>query len=155
MSQRGTGALGMVVMLLVMGSLTLHASRERLAQSVALVADERQHIQDFWAAQSALQWGLRQRWPASQAQGCQQDRQRGWISCLQEVSDERALLNGRAAESELALWRWVAKEGSQLKPLPHGWIDYCPLATVTLCRQAARLYPAGDAAGPAAAGHER
>lgn len=131
MNQKGNSALGMVLMILLMGSLTLHASRERLEQGMSLVADERQHYQDFWAAQSALQWGLTLSWP--QAQGCQQERRQGWESCLQKVSDERALLKGRAAAGELALWRWVAKEGYRLRPLPHGWIDYCPLATAKLC----------------------
>lgn len=134
MNQKGNSALGMVLMILLMGTLTLHASREKLEQGMSLVADERQHIYDFWAAQSALQWGLMQSWPEAQTQGCQQERQQGWESCLQKVSDERALLKGRAAESELALWRWVAKAGSRLKPLPHGWIDYCPLATASLCQ---------------------
>lgn len=133
MNQTGNSALGMVLMILLMGSLTLHASREKLEQGMTLVADERQHINDFWAAQSALQWGLTQSWPVTQSQGCQQERQQGWQSCLQKVSDERALLKGRATESELALWRWVATVGNRLRPLPHGWIDYCPLAAPKHC----------------------
>lgn len=131
MNQQGLGALGMVLMILLMGSLTLHGSQERLAQGMSLVADERQHYRDFWAAQSALQWGLTLSWP--EPPGCQQDRQQGWESCLQKVDDERMLLKGRAAASELALWRWVAQEGARLRPLPHGWIDYCPLATAQRC----------------------
>lgn len=39
MKQRGNSTLGMVVMLLLMGGLTLHAARTQLAQGMALVAD--------------------------------------------------------------------------------------------------------------------
>lgn len=134
MNQQGNSALGMVLLVLLMGSLTLHASRDRLEQSMSLVADERQHIKDFWAAQSALQWGLSLSWPETQTQRCQQERQQGWQSCLQKVDDERALLKGQATKSELVLWRWVEAKGKRLKPLPHGWIDYCPLASANLCR---------------------
>jgi len=125
-NQQGNSALGMVLTILLAGSLTLHASRERLEQGMSLVADERQHYRDFWAAQSALQWGLTLSWPT--LPGCQQAPEQGWQSCLQRAGDERALLKGRAAASEQALWRWVALEGARIRALPHGWIDYCPLA---------------------------
>jgi len=130
-NQQGNSALGMVLTILLAGSLTLHASRERLEQGMSLVADERQHYRDFWAAQSALQWGLTLSWTTPQ--DCQQAPEQGWQSCLQKVSDERALLTGRAAASDLALRRWVAREGERIRPLPHGWIDYCPLAAAALC----------------------
>ncbi|RPE03457.1 DUF2509 family protein [Candidatus Pantoea deserta] len=134
MNERGNSALGVVLVVLLTGSLTLHASRERLAQSLSLVADERHHIRDFWAAQSALQWGLALSWPEALTPRCQQEPQQGWRSCLQRVNDERLLLSGRAAQSDLALWRWVAIRGRRLEPLPHGWIDYCPLAQANRCR---------------------
>ena len=43
MNQQGNSALGMVLTILLAGSLTLHASRERLEQGMSLVAGGRQH----------------------------------------------------------------------------------------------------------------
>ncbi len=63
MNQQGNSALGMVLMILLMGRLTLHASREKLEPGMSLVADERQHINEFCTAQSAA--GL----PAGSAAG--------------------------------------------------------------------------------------
>lgn len=133
MTQKGNSALSMVLIVLLMGSLTLHASRARLEQGLTLVADERRYFQAWLAAQSALSWGLTLSWPAAHAAGCQQARPQGWQSCLRRIDDARGLLKGQAIDSELALWRWVAWEGDRVRPLPHGWIDYCPLATPDRC----------------------
>lgn len=128
MSQQGQSSLGMVVVLLLLGTLMLNTSQQRLARDMMLVADERQYLRDFWAAQSALQWGLSQRWPEEQPQLCQSEPQQHWQVCLQEVRDERALLRGQAENSELSLWQWVVRTDNSLSALPHGWIDFCPQA---------------------------
>lgn len=133
MNQRGNSALGMVLMILLMGSITLHASREMLGQGMRLVADEQHFIQDFWRAQSALQWGMTLNWPATEALHCQQETSAGWRSCIKRGENGEVLLKGEASGSELALWHWVSAQGNRIKALPHGWIDYCPLSKTELC----------------------
>jgi hypothetical protein len=131
--QQGSGALGMVLMILVMGGISLNASRQMLTQGMALVADEQHFIQQFWQAQSALQWGSSLNWPASAELICQQEHSQGWRSCLRRGSNGQALLKGEASGSEMALWQWVATQGSRIEALPHGWIDFCPLAKAEQC----------------------
>jgi hypothetical protein len=131
--QHGSSTLGMVLMLLVIGSLTLHASRKMLEQGMLLLADEQQFIQDFWRAQSALQWGLSLSWSAGETVGCQHDERQGWRSCLQRGEDGEGLLKGEASGSGTAVWQWVSLHQSRIQPLPHGWIDYCPRARTDDC----------------------
>lgn len=128
MKQQGSSTLGMVLMLLVIGSLTLHASRKMLEQGMRLLSDEQQYIQDFWQAQSALQWGLSRRWPAGEAVRCQLDERQGWRSCLQRGEDGEGLLKGEARGRGIAVWHWVTIQQSRIQPVPHGWLDYCPRA---------------------------
>ncbi|MGK3141827.1 DUF2509 family protein [Pantoea sp. C2G6] len=134
MKQQGSSALGMVLMVLVMGSLTLHASRKMAEQGVRTLADEQRFIQDFWRAQSALQWGLTLNWPAGEAIGCQQDARQGWRSCLQRGEKDEGLLKGEASDSDMAVWHWVRLQQNHVTALPHGWIDYCPLTPPASCR---------------------
>lgn len=133
MKQQGSSTLGMVLMLLVIGSLTLHASRKMLEQGMLLLADEQQFIQDFWRAQSALQWGLALSWPAGETVRCQHDERQGWRSCLQRGEGGEGLLKGEASDSGTAVWQWVTIQQSRIRPLPHGWLDYCPHARVDDC----------------------
>jgi len=118
--QRGNSTLGMVVMLLLMGGLTLHAARTQLAQGMALVADEQQHQQDFWQAQAALTWGRQQNWPQAAGWQCQ--------------TENHGLLLARGTGRALVLYQWVSLRNGQLQPQPHGWIDYCPLAKAEQCQ---------------------
>ncbi|WP_130831491.1 DUF2509 family protein [[Erwinia] mediterraneensis] len=133
MRQNGNSALGMVIMVLLMGSATLYASRQQLAQGMALLADERHYILDYHQAQSALRWGATLNWPVGVGWQCQQEKTFGWQSCLWRGEKAQALLRGQGAGRELALWHWVEESGNQLRLLPHGWIDYCPLALPELC----------------------
>lgn len=133
MKAQGNSALCMVLIIMLTGSLTLHASREMLAQGMSGVADEQRFIQGFWQAQSALQWGLTLQWPEQQTLTCQQEKQYGWQSCLQRTADDKGLLKGEDRNSEMASWHWVRVQGSRLHPLPQGWIDYCPLAAAEDC----------------------
>ncbi len=134
MKQRGSSALGMVLMIMVIGSFTLHASRKMSEQGMRLLADEQQFIQDFWRAQSALQWGFSLSWSASEAASCQQDDRQGWRSCLQRGEKDEGLLKGEASGSGMAVWQWVRLRGNQATALPHGWIDYCPLTPPATCQ---------------------
>lgn len=133
MKQQGNTAMGMVLLILLMGSLTLHASREMLAQSLLLVADEQHHIQDYWQAHSALQWGLAKSWPPVETLFCQQDAEGGWNSCLQRGENGESLLKGQGIGRELALWQWVEIHGNRISARPHGWLDYCPLPDAKQC----------------------
>lgn len=134
MKQRGSSALGMVLMIMVIGSFTLHASRKMSEQGMRLLADEQQFIQGFWRAQSALQWGFSLSWSASEAASCQQDDRQGWHSCLQRGEKDEGLLKGEASGSGMAVWQWVRLRGNQITALPHGWIDYCPLTAPATCQ---------------------
>lgn len=134
MKQTGNSALGMVILVLLTGGATLHASRQQLAQGMGLLADERQYILDYHQAQSALRWGATQSWPSPIVWQCQQEKHFGWQSCLWQEKTGRALLRGQGEGRELALWHWVEISGNRLRLLPHGWIDYCPLARSELCQ---------------------
>ena len=79
-NQRGNSTLGMVLMLLLLGSLTLHAARTQLAQGMVLVGDEQQHHRDFWQAEAALQWGLTLNWSAGLGWKCQSWAPEQWHS---------------------------------------------------------------------------
>lgn len=133
MKAQGNSALGMVLIIMLTGSITLHASRQMLAQGMSSVADEQRFIQGFWQAQSALQWGLTLQWPEQQTLTCQQEEQYGWQSCLQRTVDDKGLLKGEDRNGEMALWHWVRLQGSSIQRLPQGWIDYCPLAASDQC----------------------
>ncbi|QTC47109.1 DUF2509 family protein [Pantoea ananatis] len=133
MKAQGNSALGMVLIIMLTGGITLHASRDMLTQGMRGVADEQRYIQGFWQAQSALQWGLTLQWPEQPPLFCQQENRYGWQSCLQRTADDKGLLKGEDRTGEMALWRWVRVQGSTIHPLPQGWIDYCPLAASEQC----------------------
>lgn len=139
--QQGNSTLGMVLMLMLLGGLTLNATRTQLGQSMVLVADEQQHYQDYWRAQSALQWGISLRWLQAAGWQCQLSAAQGWQSCLLRLEDNNALLSGQGEGRELRLWRWVSLRDGIPQAKAHGWIDYCPLARAELCQ------PAVEAAG--------
>ena len=124
----------MVLMIMVIGSFTLHASRKMSEQGMRLLADEQQFIQGFWRAQSALQWGFSLSWSASEAASCQQDDRQGWRSCLQRGEKDEGLLKGEASGSGMAVWQWVRLRGNQITTLPHGWIAYCRLTPPATCQ---------------------
>lgn len=134
MKQHGNSTLGMVLMMLLMGGLTLHATRTQLSQSMVLVADEQLHSQDFWQAQAALEWGSVQNWPQATGWQCQQWTAEQWQSCLLRLEDDNALLSGHGEGRGLWLYRWVSIPNTQPQLQAHGWIDYCPLSQPALCQ---------------------
>jgi len=137
--QQGSGALTMVVMILLLGTALLNATRQQLSASLSLVADERQHIIEFYAAQAALAWGGQQLWPASVDWHCQSELQQQWRACLQRISPQRGLLRGErltSAEQAIVHWQWVEDApagGQRVQSVAHGWIDFCPLSNVAGC----------------------
>ena len=134
MRQHGNSTLGMVLMLLLLGSLTLHATRTQLSQGMVLVADTQQHHKDFAQAQAALQWGLMQSWQTASGWQCQQLYAHQWLSCLMQMEEGNALLLGQDEKSDLRLWQWVSPRNYRLQPQAHGWIDYCPLSKPEHCQ---------------------
>ncbi|GLR08348.1 hypothetical protein COO59_13815 [Mixta theicola] len=126
-------ALAMVLLVLLLGSGLLHATRQQLDGALSLVADERQFLLEQHQALSALAWGAQLTWPPQQ-QGwhCQRQPQFGWRACVLHRDNGEALLRGggeSTAGEALALWQWLTPgEGGRWQPLAHGWLDFCPLS---------------------------
>lgn len=141
--QQGGAVLGITIMLLVLATLMLHGMQRQLDASLSLVADEQQYVQDFQQAQSALNWGLRQKWTLATGWSCQIEGQYRWRACLLRRDDNKGIVFGEpllqgasspdAKLEPLRLWHWVTFYGDGLKPLPGGWIDFCPLSPSQLC----------------------
>jgi len=130
-TQRGSGALVMVMMILLMGTLMLNATRRQLDDSMSLVGDERHYLQQFTGAMSALAWGERLHWVAAEEWHCQQQVEHHWRACFQPVDQ---LLRGDSGPDTLALYRWVGQQANgTLQAQPHGWLDYCPLTGEGAC----------------------
>ncbi|QDY42883.1 DUF2509 family protein [Candidatus Pantoea soli] len=140
MNQQGNSALGMVLMVLLVGSVTLNATRTQLGQGMPLLADVRQQQQDYWQAQAALQWGLQQNWSPGEGWRCQTEMQQQWQSCLLRQEEDHGLLSARHAGRALWLFHWISLRNAGVQAQAHGWIDYCPLPEEALC-------PPQDAAG--------
>lgn len=129
--QRGSGALIAVMIVLLMGTLMLHATRLQLSDAMSLVGDERRYIQQFTGAMSALAWGERLRWPAAQKWQCQHQTEYHWRAC---VASSLLLLRADSGPGTLALWRWIRPgDNGAIHPQPHGWLDFCPLAAGEAC----------------------
>lgn len=132
--QQGGGALIMVIILLALSAALLNATRKQLDDGLGRVNDERHYLQQTTQARSALSWGTQQAWPNRQGWQCQRENAEGWRSCLTAVNNQRELLRGDSGPDTLAQYQWVARVGaSSLKALPHGWLDYCPLAEEEGC----------------------
>lgn len=133
MKQQGNSTLGMVMMLLLLGGVTLHATRQQLSRSMVLVADTQHYFQHHSQAQAALRWGVQQQWSPAEGWQCQQWTTAQWQSCLLRREGGYGLLSARQAGSALWLYRWVELRGARVLALPHGWIDFCPLAAPEAC----------------------
>lgn len=132
-SQQGSGVLIMVIILLVMGTALLHATRRQLSDNLSLVMDEKEAIQQYTRAVSALSWGERLQWRETENGYCQQQPLYHWRSCLKNQASG-LLLRGDSGDGTFALYRWVTHlSNGQPQALPHGWLDYCPLADRKLC----------------------
>lgn len=131
--QRGSGALLMVIIILLMGTLLLNATSRQLSDSLSLVADQRLYLQQQAAAASALAWGGRLRWGREAGWQCQQFTAYAWRACLQRLPSA-ILLRADSGPGTLAWYRWVAERaGNGVRALPHGWLDFCPLAEKGAC----------------------
>jgi len=131
--QQGNSTLGMVMMLLLLGGVTLHATRQQLSRSMVLVADTQHYFQHHSQAQAALRWGVQLQWSPADGWQCQLWTTAQWQSCLLRREEGYGLLSARQAGSALWLYRWVELRGARVLALPHGWIDFCPLAAPEAC----------------------
>lgn len=130
-SQRGSGVLIMVIMILLMGTLMLNATRQQLDDSMSQVGDERLYLQQLTKAMSALAWGERLHWVAAENWHCQQQTEYHWRACLQP---DHTLLRADSGPDTLTLYRWVSPQtNGTLQAQPHGWLDYCPLTGKGAC----------------------
>nr|WP_314425959.1 DUF2509 family protein [uncultured Erwinia sp.] len=132
-SQRGSGALLMVIIILLMGTVMLHATRRQLSDNLSLVSDERHYILEYTDATSALAWGSRLAWPSTDGWFCQREPQYAWRACVLN-HPSGTLLRGDRGSGTLSLFRWVSRlAGGKVSAIPHGWLDYCPLPDRSLC----------------------
>lgn len=126
-AQRGSGALIMVIILLLTGTVLLNATRRQLSDSLSLVNDERFYIQQYARAASALAWGERLTWTDEAGWRCQVQQNYGWRACVLS-QPTGTLLRGDSGSGTLSLFRWVSHQpGGSVRAVPHGWLDYCPL----------------------------
>lgn len=133
--QRGSGALMMVLMLLLMSAALLNATRQQVGRMLSQVADEREGYQQMSLATSALNWGKRQRWPEHAGWQCKESAFH-WRACLLQRG-ETNLLSGDSGVGTQARFQWVSRVPASglLSVTPHGWLDYCPLANEKECLQ--------------------
>ncbi|MFU9138826.1 DUF2509 family protein [Erwinia tasmaniensis] len=135
-TQRGSGSLLAVIILLMMSATLLHATRTQLDNALGLLADERQFYLQYSRADTALAWGGEQHWLINAG---------GWVckadplygrACLSMQGENSMLLRGDAGSGTLAHYRWVVPIGSmgRIGPVLHGWIDYCPLSVSEACQ---------------------
>lgn len=132
-AQRGSGALVMVIVLLLMGTVLLNATRRQLSDNLSLVNDERFYIRQYALAASALAWGERLTWPDEAGWRCQSQQNYGWRACVLTWSTG-VVLRGDSGSGTLSLFRWVSLQpGGSVHAVPHGWLDYCPLPDRESC----------------------
>ncbi|RCW96370.1 MULTISPECIES: DUF2509 family protein [Kosakonia] len=130
--QRGMSSLALVLLLLLLGSLMLHGLNLQLSSHIWRVNNENQGIRNAAEIASAMEWARHQTWPAQPALQCQQSAGQNVRSCLRVFTDGAALLI--VANAEGALWHLGRVEGAQVRFLPHGWSDFCPIKEEALCR---------------------
>lgn len=128
--QNGIASLTLVLLLLVLGTLILTGLNQQLITFTMLVGDESRAIQQQAATQSALEWGRVQHWSLQPDVQCKQ-RQTQRV-CLRVLNESQVLLI--AGDGELLLWRGGEIVNGQIRFLPHGWSDFCPLKELALCR---------------------
>ncbi|PKH25038.1 hypothetical protein CIG19_06555 [Enterobacterales bacterium CwR94] len=134
-NQRGSGALIMVVMVLMMGGFMIQLSLRHIENLMPQVASEQRYQQAWQGAQSALAWGVNLQWKEVPETTCQPGPDAGSQACLLKSVGERRLLRGQAGELpwQIQLYRWVSAHQGRLVALPSGWSDFCPLSPSNAC----------------------
>jgi len=133
--QKGFSSIGMVMMLLILGSVLLHGLDQHLRAQTPLLINERDAIHAFNAAISAQAWGTTVNWQPGSKWQCQTMPASGWRACLKAGLKSDVLLAAQGVNDNqpITLWRW-GKQGATITFSANGWIDSCPLSEATLCQ---------------------
>ncbi|WP_034946786.1 DUF2509 family protein [Erwinia oleae] len=134
--QQGGGLLIAVILLLMMSATLLHATRRQLDDSLSVVVKESRYIRQYSLAASALAWGSKRQWSAKDDSWyCQTENIYRWRACLRGLTAESYLMRGDSGPGSVAHFQWMipGSEPAKMMPVPHGWIDYCPLAQEKMC----------------------
>ncbi len=130
--QRGMSSLALVLLLLLLGSLLLNGLNQQLSSHLWRVNRESQGLRASAEIHSAMAWARHQTWSSQPLVQCRQPVGVGWRSCLRIFADGSALLI--VANASTALWHSGAVSDGNVRFLPHGWSDFCPLNKEVLCQ---------------------
>ncbi|MEW5288452.1 DUF2509 family protein [Erwinia papayae] len=134
-AEQGSGAMIMVIILLLMSAALLNATRHQMKDSLSLLAGERIGYQQSSEAVSALNWGMQQQWGDQMGWQCKVRGASGWRACLLQQQQQPALLRADSGSNTIAFWQWVQRsENGYLQAVPHGWLDFCPLTEERRCQ---------------------
>lgn len=130
--QRGMSSLGLVLLIILLGSLMLGGLNQRQHAHHQRVASESLALRNMAEVQSAMEWGRVQAWQRQPSVQCRQELTHGWRVCLRLFDDQTLLLI--AASGSNMLWRLGAIENDRVIFSRHGWSDFCPLNEAALCQ---------------------
>lgn len=128
--ERGVSSLGLVLLLLILGSLLLQGLNQQERSYSARVALESQALKRQAIVQSALEWGKSQHWPLQHDAQCQRYQQLAVVCLCLLANDEAVLI---AQYSGVSLWQMAARENNSVTFSATGWSDFCPLKEEALC----------------------
>ncbi len=130
--QRGMSSLGLVLLIMLLGSVMLSGLNQRQQTHHLRVVSESRALRTMAEAQSAMEWGRVQPWQSRPAVQCRQSHARDWRACLRIFDDQTLLLI--AASGGHTLWRLGAVENDRVTFSRHGWSDFCPFTGEALCQ---------------------
>lgn len=130
---RGFSSTGMVMLLLLLGSLMLSGLHRQHSAQVALLSSERQAVMRFTQANGALTWAIQQTWRLGPQWQCRDAGQDTRACVLLAAAGQVVIAAESGGEYGFTLWRTAALSGQQLRPDPHGWADFCPLREAAKC----------------------
>lgn len=138
--QTGFSSLLTVMLLMAIGMVLLTAQHRQMAERAAHYTKEREYLQSYQWAISALSWAVMQTWPAEEADKQRQRHASGWEACLfADKTGEQWILSGQDIRQNgrgLRLFHLIDHEEDdmeQIRLTPHGWLDYCPDSKEEIC----------------------
>lgn len=139
-NETGSSAILMVLLLLLSGTSMLVGLSSHLTTEHRWGVQEKRAIAHFVGAQSAMSWGMWQRWQLQQQWQCQTEASSALRACLIQTQGSEVLLAAFLAEgpasSWLIHWRWGTLKHGKFIASDHGWLDYCPLGDKAHCNLA-------------------
>lgn len=138
--EAGTSSILMVLTLLLSGTMMLSGLSSYLSAQHQWGVQETRSITRFAGAQSAIAWGVWQRWWPQKQWQCQTETQSALRACVYQTQDDEVLLAGFLAAGDpaswLIHWHWGKLSKGKFIASAHGWLDYCPLSDKTCCNLA-------------------